>query len=230
MKKRLIVSVILFILVISSCMAEGSDKEINFRGLPWGSSYIDVSNALRLNDTVYIGTLKKTYCYSVMNQLTGEHRYKYDGQVCGTASVLSGSVNRILVAGYNVKSVAFTFAYLPDSSGLLTYDDADTALIYASYDLYTHDALSAFCDLKKKLDVLYGDVSDHPVILSVFEDIYIWHGQNGSMVALVYDYGYSKPVVSIRYAFSGGDTLLESARSALILQEKKNAAGDFSGL
>ena len=224
--KKLAAAVCALVLLFSASVsfAEASEKEILFRGFPWGVSYTEFTEALSERES---GALQHT--------IWG---YDFDYRMLGTGS--NGGCDDIgfyvktylpsgeRVAGYPVKCIYASFVYPAGEDGFLVREKENASLIEADYyiDIYGAEEQDlAFEDLTQKLTRLYGDCDYQSEGNSNQHSV--WYGANGTMVTLVDNSSHNGNTytIEIRYSSEGAKELREQAQAAYDYEFSLNTEG-----
>lgn len=232
MKK--IISVLLSICMLVACYSafaeEANGKPILFREIEWGSSLPEVIS--KLPTEIKLNNLRPDSSYHVEDAMTDGQKNYFDGHVVGYTYARSSSLEGIKVAGYELSGLRLRFAWVPDENGLIVEDDNHTALFFAEYEIEPKDLDAVYADLTTKLSSIYGEPVSTKTSGSIIDYVYtVWNGGNGTMLALVSEvYSSGSKNIYIRYGTTEGNTWLQNAYNALILQETMEAASNIDGL
>jgi len=237
--KRLLILVLVLLLVGSVALAgEAYEKEILFRGTPWGISYTEAD--------------KLWPEYKIYDSLTGEMMRFYP-----TLELYSGSYDmhnnpeyhdinipapawngQQDVAGYKTSGVQLHFAYTV-IDGVITHNSSDTRMYGAQYKFEPADSNLMVEDLTKKLTGLYGDIDEEGSDPGYAWDYYwwIWKGANNTAVAITLqdDKDSEQDEVWISYFTYDGDKWLYEAsdgeKERLLREQQAGASsGNVDGL
>jgi len=237
MLRKVSTSTLILILLLGGILAYAAEiysEPILFRGVEWGSTLAEATQMLPEGVEMY-DLRESERWYSIDDYMYTENGFgTYSGVLGGYIYAKSSSLEGMKVAGYDVDDIKMYFTYLPDDKGLLMKDEEHTALIYAYYKIEPKDLDSAYNDLVDKLSSLYGDIDlmQHDSFM-IDDRQSLWNGADGTMVSVVSrDYGSTTGTkeIYIKYAFKGGDELLNKAYEALVLEEKMNAGSNTEGL
>lgn len=242
MKKLICVFMALVIFLSAAAAAEASDaeqKEIVFRGIPWGTSYAEVKKILSdTNWFEFTGFDMWTYSTeSILNDASGDAGFEYLDIELQCAAMDPNWI----VAGYQTDGVTLYFAFTPSDVGLNR--DKDSARLYgATYRFEPADVHAAADDLVEKLSSLYGEHAgkkDCPTYGENVKYTYLWSGLNSHVQLGVMDYvpdaEYVNDSLWISYVTDDGDEWLQAASdalkaAALTEQNAVTGNGDTSGL
>ncbi len=208
---------------------ENPKRYISFRDTPWGASYEEA--VANLPKGIRMTNLDEDWAASVGNAMYEADKNVYRGYVCANTSARSSSLDGVKVAGYDVSNIHLCFAFVPNEKGLLEKDAEHTALYFAYYKLAPKNVDAAYEDLLAKLSSVYGEVDNTNyagyTVLSTYNT---WFGKDGTLVTLEKkDYG-DYAYIYIKYAFLGGNDLLQAAYDALVLEESLSSASNVDGL
>lgn len=232
----------LLIFMTMAALAEvdaAEQKEILFRGIPWGTSYSEVEEIL--SDTQWLEfTGFDMWTYStetILDNESGDGSFEYLD-----IDLLCAAMNpHWMVAGYKTTGVLLYFVFKPMDGGL-SRDFGDTMLYGATYQFEPADVHAAAEDLVDKLSSLYGEHAgkkEHPSYAKNVKYSYRWSGFNSHVQLGVMDYepdaDYVNDSIWISYVTDSGDSWLQAASDALkeaALAEQNAVAGngDTSGL
>lgn len=234
MKKTLAVLMCVCVLltsVVAWAEEDSSDaKTILFRKINWGTSFTEVLS--KLPEELKFSDLREDSNYTVAGTMTDDRSDYFDGHVVGSTYARSSSLKEMKVAGYELAGLRLRFAWVPGENGLIVEDNDHTALFYAEYEIEPKDLDAVYADLTAKLTSLYGEpASTKSSGLTIDCKYTIWNGADGTMLVLVSKkYSSGSKNIYIRYGTTEGDTWLQNAYQALILQESIEAASNVDGL
>lgn len=214
--------------------------EIMFRGIPWGTSFTEVSNEL-FPEVGFKGIHGDSFkTYSVDDVILKDYA-GIDFEEGGINLIANSKYGEMQVAGYTTKDVKAYFAFNV-VDGVLSEAEDDTSLYAAQYVFEPKDPTGMESDLIEKLTSTYGEPSKTSSDKSwngASIHYTFWDGANDTMVVLKV---ITQPKGSsyahetyISYAWRMGDTLLQAANDAKV-SEKLNSEtavqgnGDTSGL
>lgn len=234
MKK--IIAILLFACALITCCSAFAEETVAgpttilFREIEWGSSLPEVLS--KLPDEIKFGSLDSDSSYHVEGTMTDDGNAYFDGHVVGYTYARSSSLKGIKVAGYELTGLKLRFAWVPGEDGLIVEDDKNTALFFAEYEIEPKDLDAVYADLTTKLSSIYGEPDSTKTSGSIIDYQYtIWNGENGTMLVLVSEaYSSGSKNIYIRYGTTEGNTWLQNAYNALILQETIEAASNIDGL
>lgn len=205
----------------SSTSADSSataSAEIQFRNLPWGISLPEAEEKLGWSIWGLAGEYMKTY--SIDDIVLGDYegiRFEYsDINIIGNVKT-----EDISVAGYTTSDVALYFAYVP-KDGVVTHEEADSALYGARYEFEPKNREAMVKDLKEKLTSQYGAptrTSNRSDLMGNKYNYVYWLGANDTEVVLCdteakKDSSIYKDEVKICYVWLKGDEMLQTASDA----------------
>ncbi len=205
MKKLMIpVFILALLFVCGSVMADPSEEQILFRGIPWQAS---VTEALQeFNDWKRYGNGGPSYEYQI-NGLRDAER----SREIGFARIVQQS--GVKVAGYPVRNIVLQFVYSVDEHGLLDRSEENAKFCIANYEIFQEETDVVMDDLKFKLSHKYGDIDETPT-----DSCSVWWGAEGTVVSLwpAHSWGVNsyRPIY-INYSSSGCRQLLVEAKNAL---------------
>ena len=215
---------LLFVFSFSMASAE-YDKELQFRGLPWGAS-LDVVSKLYTTFDEKITASASPLNVLAIRKAEPEYTFNNLGQMIRLNYYNSDYVMN--VGPLQTNSIDMYFAYLP-KDGKLTYDSAETSLYAAQYyfskyvqDYGINNVGDMWDKLLEKLVLLYGEpdsTSEIPYKNSKDEartaTACSWNGANDTAIVLYTesDRNDSGPVY-LTYYTKKGDQLLKDADNA----------------
>lgn len=155
-----IIATVLVIGIITGIYGVTLADEILFRGLPWGSSIVDFKKAINSsfsgssNSEVSLISWEayKNYSDRLIIDLSSANKLATGWSY---AEYHFEDNSPIIVAGYNVMSIAGYFMYGTNGDKLLK-DASSSKLYFAEYSFNVLDVDGAFDDLQQKLISLYG--------------------------------------------------------------------------
>ena len=203
---------------LSASNNETPVTEILFRGLPWGINLPEAEEKLGWSIWGMAGEYMKTY--SIDDIVLGDYegiRFEYsDINIIGNVNTKD-----ISVAGYPTSDVVLYFAYVP-KGGIVTHEEADSALYGARYEFEPKNHEAMFKDLKEKLTSQYGEptkTSNRSDYMGNKYNYVFWLGANDTEVVLcdmeaTKDSSIYKDEVKICYIWLKGDEMLQTACDA----------------
>ncbi|MDO5765549.1 MAG: hypothetical protein Q4P84_07630 [Elusimicrobiales bacterium] len=244
MKRTLCMLTLLLLLPVIS-LAEGAEKEILFRGIPWGSSIIQVVESLNQQGvSISKQSIKRD---SLMDAWSLDFYHSYmesvDHAGCriDVHSMNTPFSDDFRMGGYPVESIhAYChYAYAADA---VDRDDQHTQFYLVDAWIDATDEDAAYHDLKAKLTQLYGapveDVASQYTANHRSDTYYcVWYGAQDTAVCLHYgcsaykegnDWGQETKYVILTYGKQ--DNSLVELEQAIAREEADAAAGDLGGL
>lgn len=213
-----------------------SDKEITFRGIPWKTAKAQADVLLEA-DGLHRESREEHDVYR-------PSKISYGGVIRAGENVDNGGVecfyNDVPVAGFTANAT-ICYMYPIDDAGNIVASDGEAQLYLARYIFRFDDPLSAYDDIKSKLDGIYGDNS-----VTSDGDVHdakanTWKDKDGNWVRLsLYDdydeYTYTGYVLLI-YSASGAEQDLDAVEAAVQHQKvdaeneiREMSRNDTSGL
>lgn len=223
MKKLLALALAAMMLASIGCAwAEGTTEEtveITFQGIPWGSSAEEVKEWIKkssfLKEPIVLeSTDLGSVFFSQYLTEDGEHDYLQSGLETAKVLRFESSIHPdFKMAGYNLYSVHFVFAYNGDVSKLIAVDIGIECI---------NGAEATFTDLKQKLCTVYGAGNKDS------DDTYLKLGKNNTAVRLEYYASYFGAGCDLIY----GDTNARAVLEEMTISMPQNAVDstDVSGL
>ena len=211
-----------------------SDVEITFRDIPWGTSYTSVNEMLGSLSFLPIageGYVSPSVDAVLLDNDIEGINFEYN-DINIVASALDPELD---VAGYTTSDVSLYFAYSVENGTVLKTEE-NSQLYEAQYRIEPTDLQSAKVDLIEKLSSLYGSPakeSESRNIFDHFETYTYWYGANDTELVLKTEdtsndtTGFFVDVITISYAWRGGDTLLQSASDALAEEARANESNIY---
>ena len=192
MKKVLAILMAMLMLTSAGIALADVDTPITFQGIPWGSSVMDVMDALLDNGIAVVQEAWSGQDFQVLLTdgalLTPESgecfHYNQDAKMYEVQSENSKYVSKFepyyflqyvpdkTIAGYGIKGIDFSFVQQSDETRLMT----------VQVRLDWQDTKAAYADLQAKLTSVYGE-GKQTTWAGIF-DYYIWNGADNSMVML----------------------------------------------
>ena len=225
---------------------ETAANGIQFRGMPFGTSYADFCARLDadgLTPSASLRAISSWEVYAKDGDLVSETKIEDGGFSCSIRSIPED----FAVAGFKVDSLQASF--LKDFDEDAVYDDMDrSTLLKASYTFRITDLDASYDILSTKLSTLYGpgeEQSDSTAWFSTGGDYseYVtwttWYGDDNTGVYLVkhweiYDEGNRPKEQSLWLCYGASDSVarIEALRAAFAREEMKKSAdmNDLSGL
>ena len=221
-----------WVLLFVSCIAMAeTDKEILFRGIPWGTEYPTVVNTL-LNEGIKIREKMNMTTRTKLVKEIIEGGIDYANVFYGGGSENKNTIvsraypsANVVIGGNRVDCIILYFANSLNSENEITSEEEYSKLFMACYEFNNMDVPSFTKEMIAKLTYLYGDVSDKKIIYQgldskyidkpknenyIVYNSYIWHGTNDSLVILQTSDSKvlkSTNTVNILYAWAGIDSL-----------------------
>ena len=192
MKKVLAILMAMLMLTSAGIALADVDTPITFQGIPWGSSVMDVMDALLDSGIAVVQEAWSGQDFQVLLTdgalLTPEagecFHYNQDAKMYDVQSKNSKYVSKFepfyflqyvpdkTIAGYGIKGIDFSFVQQGDETRLMT----------VQVRLDWQDTKVAYADLQAKLTSVYGE-GKQTTWAGIF-DYYIWNGADNSMVML----------------------------------------------
>jgi hypothetical protein len=223
-KLAAVVCALVLLFSASVSMADASEKEILFRGFPWGSSY-----------TEFVEVLPESESRSLEGTIWG---WAFDYRMLGIPPtdgcddigfyVKTGLPYGETVAGYSVKTIYASFVYPTGEDGILVREKENASLVEADYLIEIYGAEEqdkAYEDLAQKLTRLYGDVDYQSEGNS--DQHSVWYGAGGTMVTLIDKSSHSGNTytIELHYSSEGAKELREQAQAAYDYEFSLNTEG-----
>ena len=234
--KKIFVSTLALVLLISCCaygFAE-EQKEILFRGIPWGSSIPEYLSAIE-KDKISGSTskIRSIYSWEIKedNDMDESVLRIEDG-----GYYVSSYPKNFLVAGVPVSNIYAYFMFTHDADNV--YSEVEKASLYkAEYDLEPMDIAETFPILSDKLTGLYGQgKKEHgsQKYLNGFTEHYetiTWEGKNNTGVRLYMCYREEDGVkeyrsLSLSYGKTNSVDLFNDLIDAITREQKKEMLTD----
>lgn len=204
--KRTLIMLTLFCLFLSGTVgiAEDTQKEILFRGIPWGISLTDFVETMETSG--FSGTVSSDNTINSWEWGAGRSTdYTYSLKDAG---YIFYSNDDTTVAGIPVGTTRARFMYSFDSDHVYT-EESKSELYYASYTFKPVDIASVLPILEEKLNRLYGEgeEADHQTNVTNWsgndyiqhEETTTWYGANHTGVRLYVEYNYDKVTKETSY-------------------------------
>lgn len=163
------------------------EKEIMFRGIPWGANYDDARQMLIgsgfFTDKCKLSSSHYLRPWSIDPNGTD---FYYD---CGVWLEQSSSPDNIQVAGYKVGKTELHFMYTLDGDKIKR-DTKDVELFKVRMELKATDYALSFVDLVGKLNSVYGQGDEWSEVdtrfsgETTYENWAAWYGANNTSVLL----------------------------------------------
>lgn len=201
-----------------------SNIEIQFRNIPWGTNYADVQQLLPDFDW-YDMSFENMKHYPVEEVLTDDYdNHSIDFSNTGINMIATPfTIKETNVAGYTTSDIQLFFSYMP-IDGVLSKNDAATALYGARYTFNPNDLSSMSADLIDKLSSLYGEPNNTTKDTDIWGNqatLTWWYGSNDTVVVLYAldssndSTGFYDDELWISYAWQKGNELLKEADAAV---------------
>lgn len=235
MKKWMIYLLLVALLMTCSYGVAEEEKEILFRGIPWGSSTADYLSAIA-KDNISGSTSNVTSVYSWEIKEGGDMDSSISRMEDAGFSVASYPKN-MNVAGVPVGDIKAYFIFTYDDDAV--YSSEDKASLYkAEYDLEPADIKDTYDILADKLTGLYGQgTKAHGtqkyinVTYTENYDAVTWTGANNTGVRLFTHYREDNGVkeyrsLSLIYGKTNSVDLFKNLTDALAREQKKEMLTD----
>ena len=192
MKKVLALFIAVLMLTSAGIALADVDTTIAFQGIPWGSSVLDVIDALldsgiAVNEQAWSEQFFQERLTSgeLLTPESGDYfHYNQDAKMYEVESNDNQYLSKFepyfflqsapdkTIAGYGIKGIDFSFVQQGDETRLMT----------VQVRLDWQDTKVAYADLQAKLTSVYGE-GKQTTWAGIF-DYYIWNGADNSMVML----------------------------------------------
>lgn len=209
----IIVAIVMLATLAANACAEEAPEEVEeclFRGIPWGSDYETVMNALKdigfrwaapeIGDGNLFGY---SYRYGAYIGKFGDKGYDVGMTVDGYGT--------LKVAGYPVKQIKLYFACLPNKDGKIDFKKENTFFYRAEYLFAIKGTSWEGEDLLNKLKDVYGydcEVSEKDDC-GEYYTFYDWYIGDETMLEMGFE--TDEETVHVFYASKRGDDILHQA-------------------
>lgn len=232
MKKILAVLMAMLMLTSAGIALADVDTAITFQGISWGSSVLDVIDALLDSGIAVVQEAWSGQDFQVLltdgallTPEAGEYfHYNQDAKMYEVESNNNNYLSKFepyfflqyapdkTIAGYGIKGIDFSFVQQGDETRLMT----------VQVKLDWQDTKAAYADLQAKLTSVYGE-GKQTTWAGIF-DYYIWNGADNSMVML----DGSQNSLKLYYGANDAEAWLSAAEAAV--PEATVDSNDTSGL